>query len=386
MKIGIPKEIHAGETRVAVIPQMISTFTKSQHEVFVEAGAGAGASFSDEEYEKGGATIIPNPADLYNTADILVKVQPPAMHPVTKTHEVLMMREGAVLIGYLAPSTNREAIEKLVERKIIAFAMEFIPRITRAQSMDALSSMATIAGYKAVLIAANNLPKIFPLLMTAAGSIPAANVLVLGAGVAGLQAIATAKRLGAKVQAFDPRPAVKEQVESLGAKFVEMEQLEDVETEGGYAKEQSDEFLRREQQVIGERLPRMDVVITTAQIFGKRAPILITEDMVQLMPKGSIIIDLAAEQGGNCELTEAGKMTEKYGVRIYGAVNLPAQVPVHASQMYSKNVTNLFKHLYQAEDGALDFEDEITKGACITRNGEIVNEIVKNIIQTGGSQ
>jgi len=386
MKIGIPKEIHAGETRVAVIPQMISTFTKSRHEVFVEAGAGEGASFSDEEYQEAGATIVASPADLYSNVDLLIKVQPPAMHPATNTHEVLMMREGATFIGYLAPSTNKDAIEKLAERKIIAFAMEFIPRITRAQSMDALSSMATIAGYKAVLIAADNLPKIFPLLMTAAGSIPAANVLVLGAGVAGLQAIATAKRLGAKVQAFDPRPAVKEQVESLGAKFVEMEQLEDVETAGGYAKEQSDDFLKREQQVIGERLPRMDVVITTAQIFGKRAPILITEDMVQQMPKGSIIIDLAAEQGGNCELTETGNMIERHGVKIFGAVNLPAQVPVHASQMYSKNVTNLFKHLYQAEDAALDFEDEITKGACITRDGEIVNEIVKNIIQTGGGQ
>ncbi len=386
MKIGIPKEIHAGETRVAVIPPMISTFTKSQHEVVVEAGAGAGASFSDEEYEKAGATIIANAGDLYGSVDLLVKVHPPTMHPITQMHEVSMMREGAVLIGYLAPSTNKETIEKLVERKIIAFAMEFIPRITRAQSMDALSSMATISGYKAVLIAANTLPKIFPLLMTAAGSIPAANVLVLGAGVAGLQAIATAKRLGAKVQAFDPRPAVKEQVESLGAKFVEMEQLDDVETEGGYAKEQSEEFLKREQQAIGERLPRIDVVVTTAQIFGKRAPVLITEEMVRQMPRGSIIIDLAAEQGGNCELTEAGNMVGKHGVKIYGAVNLPAQVPVHASQMYSKNVTNLFKHLYQAEDGALDFEDEITRGACITRDGEIVNEIVKNIIQTGGSQ
>ncbi|MDQ7054332.1 MAG: hypothetical protein Q9P14_16120 [candidate division KSB1 bacterium] len=239
----------------------------------------------------------------------------------------------------------------------------------------------TVAGYKAVLMAAAQLGKFFPLLMTAAGTIPPANVLVLGAGVAGLQAIATAKRLGARVEAFDPRPAVREQVQSLGAQFIEMELPEDVETAGGYAKEQSEEFLRKEQEAIAARLAKTDVVITTAQIFGKRAPILITEDMVKMLRPGAIIIDLAAEQGGNCELTEAGKTVEKHGVTILGTVNLPATVPVHASQMYSKNITNLFRHLYQAEDGKLDFDDEITKSACVTHQGEIVNEFVKNALK-----
>ena len=251
--------------------------------------------------------------------------------------------------------------------------------------MDALSSMATIAGYKAVLIAADHLGKIFPLLMTAAGTIPPANVFVLGAGVAGLQAIATARRLGAKVEAFDPRPAVEEQVKSLGAQFVEMElPEEDVETEGGYAKAQSEAFLKKEQEAIAARLPKVDVVITTAQIFGKKAPVLITEEMVQMMPAGGVIIDLAAEQGGNCELTRAGETVQKYGITIYGAVNLPATVPVHASLMYSKNITNLFKQIFQEEN--MDFEDEITKGACITHQGKVVNDLVRAALEEGGTK
>ena len=381
MKIGIPKEIYENETRVAVIPEMISSLTREKHEVFVESGAGLGASFSDSEYVDAGATIIANPVDLYKTVDIILKVQPPQKHPKAKKHEVDLLKEGTTLIGYLSPLTNTNAVNKLAQRKITSFSMEYIPRITRAQSMDSLSSMATIAGYKAVLMAADHLGKIFPLLMTAAGTIPPATALILGAGVAGLQAIATAKRLGARVEAFDPRPAVKEQVESLGATFIEMEVPEDAETEGGYAKELPEDFLKREQDAIGKRMPKIDVVITTAQIFGKKAPILITEDMVKMMRPGSVIVDLAAEQGGNCELTKAGESVEKYDVTIIGAVNLPAQVPVHASQMYSKNIINLVRHLFQAEDGALDFEDEITKGACITHNGEIVNEMVKNAIK-----
>ena len=261
-----------------------------------------------------------------------------------------------------------------------SFAMEFIPRITRAQSMDALSSMATIAGYKAVLMAANNSGKLFPLLMTAAGTIPPATVMVLGAGVAGLQAIATAKRLGAKVAAFDPRPAVQEQVESLGAQFIKMEIPEDAETEGGYAKELPEEFLKREQETIAARFSKVDIIITTAQVFGKQAPLLITAEMVQQLRPGSVIVDLAAEQGGNCALTEPDKVIEKYDVKIIGTLNLPALLPVHASQMYSKNMTNLVRHLFKAEDQKLDFEDEITKGSCITHQGEIVNELVKSTL------
>ncbi len=379
MILGIPKEILEGETRVAMIPPLIAAIKKKGHDVIVESGAGLGASFSDDEYEKAGATVVPNATAVYERANVVCKVQPPT------PSEADSIRSGTAYIGYLSPLTNHEVVRTLAKNEVTAFAMEYIPRITRAQSMDSLSSQATISGYKAVLLAAEQLPKIFPLLMTAAGSIQPATVFILGAGVAGLQAIATAKRLGAKVEAFDPRPAVREQVQSLGASFVEMElPKEDVETAGGYAKEQSDEFLRKEQEAIAKRLPKVDVVISTAQIFGKKAPILITEEMVRLMRPGSVIIDLAAEQGGNCALTSAKQFTKADGVTIYGAVNLPATVPVHASQMYAKNVSNLFLHLYQKEDGALDFEDEITTGACITHGGAVTNESIKNIISGGG--
>lgn len=383
MKVGIPKEVTEGETRVALVPSMVSALSKGGHEVLVEKGAGSKCSFSDAQYESAGAKIAANAKELYASADLIIKVQP-LLAKSGGGHEADLLRDGSMLIGFLAPLDHPETIRKLAKKKVTAFAMEFVPRITRAQSMDALSSQATVAGYKAVLLAAAHLGRFFPLLMTAAGTIPPATVLILGAGVAGLQAIATAKRLGAKVEAFDPRAAVREQVMSLGAQFVEMEMPEDVETAGGYAKEQSEEFLRKEQEAIGARLPKVEVVITTAQIFGKRAPILMTEAMVKTMPPGGIIIDLAAAQGGNCELTEPGKMVEKHGIHIFGAVNLAATVPVHASQMYSKNVTNLFRHLFKAEDQKLDFEDEITRGACLTRDGEITNELVKNALQAGG--
>jgi len=384
VKIGIPKEIAKGETRVAVVPAMLRALTRSDHEVYVESGAGSGASFSDQEYEQAGAKITGSAQELYDICDVILKVQPPQKHPVLQKDESELIKEGGVWISFLAPLNKTGAVKNFVARNVTAFSMEFVPRITRAQSMDALSSMATIAGYKAVLIAANHLGKIFPLLMTAAGTIPPANVFVLGAGVAGLQAIATARRLGAKVEAFDPRPAVKEQVKSLGAQFVEMElPEEDVETEGGYAKAQSDAFLKKEQEAIAARLTKVDVVITTAQIFGKKAPLLITEEMVKLMPTGSVIIDLAAEQGGNCALTEPEQTVQKHGVTIYGAVNLPASVPVHASLMYSKNITNLFKQLFHQE--GFDFEDEITKGACITHQGSVVNDLVKAALEKGGT-
>jgi len=347
----------------------------------VEAGAGVAASFPDEEYTAAGATIIAETKALYAAAEIIFKVQPPQ----ADKGEAELIGEGKTFIGYMAPFYNAELVKSFASRNVTAFSMEFIPRITRAQSMDTLSSMATISGYKAVIMAADHLGKIFPLLMTAAGTITPANVLILGAGVAGLQAIATAKRLGARVSAFDPRPAVREQVESLGATFVEMElPKEDVETKGGYAKQQSDLFLLKEQEAIGARLGKIDAVITTAQIFGKPAPILITWEMVKKMHPGSVIIDLAAENGGNCELTEPGKTVVKENVTIIGAMNLPATIPVHASQMYSKNVLNLFTHLYQAADQSLDWEDEITKGACITRNGEIANQMVKDRLSTNG--
>lgn len=377
MQIGIPTETIAGETRVALTPTDIKRLLKNNHKVYIETGAGGKASFADEEYAAAGAEILKSTGELFEKAEVILKVQPPGFNKSLKRHEKDLLREGIIYIGFLSLFKEKEIIEDFKKKNITSFAMEFVPRITRAQSMDALSSMATIAGYKAVLMAADKLPKMYPLMMTAAGTIPPSAVLVLGAGVAGLQAIATAKRLGAKVEAFDPRPAVKEQVMSLGAQFIEMEVDRDAETAGGYAKMQSEEFLRKEQEVIASRLPKTDVVVTTAQVFGGKSPILITGEMVGLMKPGSVIVDIAAEQGGNCELTAAGQTIVKHGVNIIGAVNLPAALPVHASMMYSRNISNLFLHLFQGEDNRLDFEDEITRGACLTNNGELVNEYLK---------
>ncbi len=375
MKIGIPKESAPGETRVALVPALVSAYKRDKHEVIVESAAGLAASFADSDYSAQGAQIVQSAKELYAQADMIFKVQPPT------AAEAAMLREGASFIGFMAPFANRELVKTFASRKVTSYSMEFVPRITRAQSMDALSSMATIAGYKAVLIAADHIGKMFPLLMTAAGTITPATVLILGAGVAGLQAIATAKRLGAKVEAFDPRPAVKEQVKSLGAAFIEMEMPEDAETKGGYAKEMSAEFIKKEMEAIGARLPKVDVVISTAQVFGKKAPILITADMVKMLRAGSVIVDLAAEQGGNCELTEAGKTVTSGGVSIIGAVNLPATLAVDASHMYSRNINNLFRQLYPKPDATPDFNDEVVKGACITRDGQIVNEQVKTAAQ-----
>ena len=371
MKIAIPKEITPGETRVAVVPAMISTFVRDNHEVVVQAGAGQAASFSDDEYKKAGAAIVPDAQSVYSNAQVIIKVQPPS------AAETQLFPEQSAYVGFLAPLANADVLKVFQQKRITGYSMEYIPRITRAQSMDVLSSMSTVTGYKSVLIAAEKLTKMIPLLMTAAGTVPPATVLILGAGVAGLQAIATAKRLGAKVEAFDPRPSVKEQVKSLGATFVEMEMPKDVETAGGYAKEQSAEFLKKEMEAIGSRLPKVDVVITTAQVFGKKAPVLISEEMVGMMRHGSVIVDLAAEQGGNCALTKAGETVTHNGVSIVGPVNLSASLPVDASRMYSKNITTLFKLLYPKPDATPDVNDEIVKGCCITRDGQIVNEQVK---------
>ncbi|MEX2116786.1 MAG: Re/Si-specific NAD(P)(+) transhydrogenase subunit alpha [Bacteroidota bacterium] len=382
MRIAIPREVIAGETRVAIIPQMIPTLTRDKHEVFVETGAGLGASFTDAEYKEAGATIVSQPRALYEGAQVILKVQPPAsMHPSEHCPEADLFPVGATYVGFLAPLDRPDVVRTFLARKISGFSMEYIPRITRAQSMDVLSSMSTVTGYKSVLLAADRMRKMIPLLMTAAGTVPPATVLILGAGVAGLQAIATAKRLGAKVEAFDPRPAVKEQVKSLGASFVEMEVPEGVETAGGYAKEQSEEFLKKEREAIGGRLPKVDALISTAQIFGKRAPVLITDAMVQRMRPGSVIVDLAAEQGGNCELTKAGETVERHGVTIIGPVNLAASLPVDASRMYSKNVTTFFKLLFPKADSSPDFADEVIAKSCITRGGEIVNDQIKSAMK-----
>jgi NAD(P) transhydrogenase subunit alpha len=380
LKIGIPKETAPGETRVALIPSLVSALTRDNHETLVETGAGLASSFTDAQYEKAGAHIISDAGALYNSAETILKVQPPQFNTVLKKDEAELVREGSIYIGFLAPVSNPDVVRIFARRRITSFAMEYVPRISRAQSMDALSSMATVAGYKAVLLAASRLEKLFPLLMTAAGTLPPAIVLVLGAGVAGLQAIATARRLGAKVEAFDPRPVVRDQVRSLGAAFIDMAIIEPTETAGGYAREQSAEFLKKEQDVISKRLPIVDVVISTAQVFGKRPPVLITEEMVKLMQPGSVIVDLAAEQGGNCELTQAGKTIDKHGVTILGPVNLPASVPTHASQLYAKNVVNLTLQLYQKGATRPDFADEITKGCVITDGGSVVNETVKQLL------
>lgn len=380
MNIGIPKESLPGETRVAAIPANISILTRDKHRVLVETGAGIGASYPDDQFTVAGALITGTSKALYEQSDIVFKVRPPTLQ------EAAILKEGSTYLGFLAPLANKEVIDAFCQRRITGFSMEYIPRITRAQSMDALSSMATVAGYKAVLLATEQLGKMFPLMMTAAGTVPPATVLILGAGVAGLQAIATAKRLGAKVEAFDPRPAVRDQVKSLGATFIEMEMPKDAETAGGYAKELSREFIAKEWEAISARLPNVHVVITTAQVFGKKAPILITPEMVRLLRPGAVIVDLAAEQGGNCGLTEAGKTVKHHGVTIIGAVNLSAAISTDASLMYSKNVINLFKLLYPKADATPDFNDEIVKGACITRNGEVMNESVRSALQRSPHQ
>jgi len=372
MKVGVPKEALAGERRVAIVPETARGLVKATIQVMVEAGAGEPAFFSDAAYIDAGANVTDAPTAF--AADAVLKVQPPT------ADEVGRLREGSVLISFLQPATNADVIGALAKRKVSAFSLDLVPRISRAQSMDALSSQAGIAGYKAVLLGANHLPKFFPLLMTAAGTVAPARVLVMGAGVAGLQAIATARRLGAVVEAYDVRPAVKDEVKSLGATFIELA-LEAQEGAGGYAREQSEDFLRRQRELIGDRVAASDVVITTAAIPGRKAPILVTADMVRRMRAGSVIIDLAAETGGNCELTEPGKIIQVGGVTIDGTKNLPSTMPVHASQLYSKNVSTLL--LLLVKDGALrlDFTDEIVKGACVTYNGEVVNPRAKELVE-----
>ena len=377
MRIAVPREVIPEEARVAMVPELIPQLTRDGHEVVVEAGAGLGAGFPDKAYAEAGATVVAGPDALYNAANVIIKVRPPAHDSATGKHESQLYRPETVYIGFLSPLSDRRTIETFVGRHITGFSVEYIPRITRAQSMDVLSSMSTITGYKSVLVATEHLRKMVPLLMTAAGTIPPASFLILGAGVSGLQAIATAKRLGARVEAFDPRPSAREQVKSLGAAFVEMELPRDIETSGGYAREQPEEFLGREREVIGGRLPKTDVVICTAQIFGKKPPVLITGEMVRRMRPGSVIVDLAAEQGGNCELTRAGEILAEHSVTVIGPTNLAAKVPLDASRMYAKNILALFRLLFPKGDSVPDFNDEIIKGSCITRDGDIVNAQVK---------
>jgi len=377
MKIGIPKEVLDGETRIAATPDTIKKVCKMGVEVFVQAGAGYGASISDLALEESGAKIVKDAAEVYGTADIILKVQRPIKIESQGIDEISMLRKDLVLIGLLSPYFNKDQVNEYAKRGVIAISMELIPRISRAQSMDALSSQSNIAGYKAVIEAANIFGRIFPMMMTAAGTVAPAKVLVLGAGVAGLQAIATARRLGASVSAFDVRPAAKEQVESLGAKFIEVNSNDKngAETSGGYAREMSKEYKEQQRTVLHNSLVTQDICITTAQIPGKKAPVLITKEMVQQMKRGSVIADLAIETGGNCELSEAGNIVDIGGVKIIGHRNWPALVPGDTSALYGRNLLNLLNLIVDSESKtlAIDWDDEIIKGALLTRNGSVVN-------------
>ena len=370
MKIGVPKEIVPGERRVALTPDATAALVKSGLQVVVERGAGEGAFHSDAAFEAAGARIV---ADIYTEADVVLKVQKPTLD------EVERLREGTVLVSFLQALTSADLVQRLAARRITSFGMEGIPRISRAQKMDALSSQANIAGYRAALIAAESLAKFFPMMMTAAGTVFAARTLVMGAGVAGLQAIATARRLGAQVWGYDVRPAVKEQVESLGAKFLVLElAVADAEDKSGYAKALSADAARRQQELLAEKTKDFDVVITTALVPGRPAPRLVTKETVAGMRPGSVIVDLAAEAGGNCELTQPDKVVVvERGVTIHGPTNLPATMPVHASQLYARNVTELLRELVKDGALALDFDDEVVKGACVTHGGEVVSDAVK---------
>jgi len=382
MKIAIPKEIIEGEKRVAAVPEVIQRWVKEGIEVLVQEGAGVSSYIGDEEYKNAGANIIKKEEDLYSEADIILKVQAPSFNSKINKEEVDLFKKGAILVSFLQPLYNLDLVKKLALKGINAFAMDLIPRITRAQSMDALSSQAMIAGYKAVLFAANQLPRFFPMLMTAAMTIRPAKVMVIGAGVAGLQAIATARRLGAVVKAIDTRPAVKEQVESLGASFVVLPVgHEEAEDERGYAKELPESFYKSEQEVISQHIGEADIVITTAQIPGKRAPLLITENMVKLMKPGSVIVDLAIETGGNCTLSEKSKIIQKYGIIIYGFSNAPSSMPLQASQVYSRNIYEFLKEFIDKDTVKIDLNNEIIADTIVTYNSEIINKMVKKALE-----
>ncbi len=390
MKLGVPKETYPGERRVAIVPAVVAPLKKLGIDVVVERGAGDAAGFPDSAY--GDQVTFADRAEVFQ-CDLIAQVRTPGANPPGGQADVELMRQGQTIIGFAEPLTAIDAARAVAGRGAVLLAMELVPRITRAQSMDALSSMATIAGYKAVLLAAEALPRMFPMLNTAAGTVAAARVFIIGAGVAGLQAIATARRLGARVEAYDVRPAVKEQIQSLGARFVEMPiEAGDAQDAGGYAKAQDESFYRRQREMMLKTVAATDVVISTAAIPGKRAPILITEEMVKAMAPGSAIVDLAAATGGNCELTVADEAVVRHGVLIMGPTNLPATVPYHASQMYARNVTTLIQHLVRREKGAdgkptgppklvIDPNDEITKEILVTNNGDVVHPRLREAVR-----
>jgi len=386
MKIGIAKERRPYEARVAASPDTVKKYVAMGFEVAIESGAGLSAAFTDAALEAAGAKIVKTAKDALGSADIVLKVRKPigpGAEVEKEADEIALMKSGATLISLMEPYKDRALIDALAAKKITTFALEMVPRITRAQSMDVLSSQANLAGYKSVLDACNEFGRAFPMMMTAAGTVPPARVLVMGAGVAGLQAIATAKRLGAVVSATDVRPASKEQVESLGGTFVavEDEEFKEAETAGGYAKEMSDAYKKKQAELIAETLKKQDIVICTALIPGRPAPVLITEEMVKTMKPGSVIVDLAVEQGGNCPLSEFGKVVHKHGVAIVGHANVPSRIAVDASALYAKNVLNFLTPLYDAEAKSLkiDLEDEIVKGSLITQDGKVVHPAVQAV-------
>jgi NAD(P) transhydrogenase subunit alpha len=382
--VGVPKEVTPGERRVALVPDAVRPLVGDEVEVIVEAGCGLGAGFDDASYEKAGASVDADADALVGRADVVLKVQPPRER-ADGGHEVDSLRSGSALIALLKPLDFPELAQRLANRGVTAFSLELLPRIARAQSMDALSSMSTIAGYRAVLLGAAALPKIFPMMVTAAGTVQPARVLVIGAGVAGLQAIATARRLGAVVDAYDTRAAAKEQIESLGARAVALDlDAEEAEDAGGYAVAQTEEFYARQREQLGRRVAASDVVITTALVPGKPTPFLIDEAAVRAMRPGSVIVDVAAEKGGNCELTRPGESVVVHGVTIIGSTNLPAEIPANASQMFAKNVAAFLKHLAPEGELVLDLEDEITAGAMLTHGGRVVNAAVRARIEGGG--
>ena len=379
MIVGVATQGTAAERRVALVPLSVRELSRADLEVVVERGAGSGAGYPDADYEGRGARLLTDAAEVASNADILVCVGPDGLR-------VDALRRGHIVIGLLDPLGSAATMQQLAASGVTSFALELLPRITRAQSMDALSSMATVAGYKAVLLGAGELGKMFPMMITAAGTLAPAKVLVIGAGVAGLGAIATARRLGAVVTGYDIRPDVREQVESLGAVFLELElDTGDAEDEGGYAQQMDEDFYRRQREMMAEAVADNDVVITTAAVPGKRAPVLITEDMVRGMAGGSVIVDLAAETGGNCELTRAGETVEAHGVTIMGPVGLPATVAHHASQMYAKNVTTFVINLVKDGELALNLDDEIIKDTMVTHDGEVTNERVREALGAGAA-
>ena len=385
MIVGVPKETYAGERRVALTPLVLGSLQKKGVEVVIETGAGAEAGYPDAEYTDKGASVVGSRADVFAKADIILQVRAAGSDPERAASDAALLGAGKTVVAFCDPLGEPKAAEAFAASGATLLSMELMPRITRAQSMDSLSSMATIAGYKAVLLAASHLPKMFPMMMTAAGTIKPAKVFIVGAGVAGLQAISSAKRLGAVVQAYDVRPAVKEQIESLGGKFVEMDlETEGTEDAGGYAKDQGEDFIRRQRELMTRVVAENDVVITTAAIPGKKSPVLVTEAMVQGMQPGSVIVDLAAERGGNCELTRGGETVVAHDVTILGPLNIPSEIPYHASQMYSKNITTFLLHLIDKEGNfTLDTDDEITAGTLVTRDGKVVHPRVTELLGAG---